>query len=471
MSFTQFFSIVRARWIGAGLVLLLTVGLAVGISLMMTRTYTATATVVADVRTPDPIAGMVLNSSGYQATQIDIIQSERVALRVVQSQRLNENAEARDRWLVATGGRGSFDSWLAGLIKARLDAKPSRDSNVISISYTHADPAQAAVLANAFVRAYIEVSIGLRASPAKQYGEFFDGRAKEMREALEQAQAKLTAHQKSSGILATDDRFDIENQRLNELSSQLVSLQAIAVESSSRSAQALQQGDKLQDVITNSVVAGLRSDISRQEARLQELNAKFGDAHPQVVELRANIDELKQRIAVESARVTGSVGVTSTINRKRESEVRVALDAQRARVLSLKQVRDEAAVLQREVETAQRAYEQVAARATQSSLESQSNQTNVSLLTAASEPNEPSSPRTLLNTVVSTVLGLLLAVGYVFMREMTDRRVRTLDDVSAGIGLPVLGALPKPARTRFRRRTAALEIPGNLLRRLPRPRT
>ena len=241
MTFSQFLSILKARWVSALLVLVLTVGTTVGVSLVLPKNYTASAAVVLDVRSPDPIAGMVLGAMAmpaYMATQVDIIQSDRVAQRVVQGLRLTENAQTRAEWLEATGGQGNFEAWVADLLKKKLDVKPSRESNVVNVSYTSPDPRFAAVLANAFVKAYMDVSIGLRVSPAKQYNEFFDARAKELREALEQSQAKLTAFQKTSGILATDERFDIETQRLNELSSQLVALQALSAESGSRSAQA-----------------------------------------------------------------------------------------------------------------------------------------------------------------------------------------------------------------------------------------
>ena len=64
-----------------------------------------------------------------------------------------------------------------------------------------------------------------------------------------------------------------------------------------------------------------------------------------MVEAKASIAELRSRLDAETRRVTGGVGVTNTINRQREAEVRAALEAQRAKVLRLKAVRDEGAVL------------------------------------------------------------------------------------------------------------------------------
>lgn len=470
MTFSQFLSILKARWISALLVLLITVGTAVGISLLLPKQYTASSAVIIDVKSPDPIVGMALNgmlAPGYMATQVDIITSDRVARRVVQGLRLTENQDLRDQWTKATDGKGSFESWIAETLKKKLDVKPSRESNVINIGYSSPDPRFAAGLANAFVRAYVDTSLELRVDPAKQYNSFFDARSKELRTAVEQAQSKLSAYRKEHGILATDERLDIENQRLNELNSQLVSMQAIAAESTSRNTQAHNSADQLQDVINNPVVAGLRADVSRQEARLQELSSRLGDAHPQVAELKANINSLRLRIENETRRVSSSVGINNTINKSREAEVRSALEAQRVRVMKMKEQHDEVAILMRDVDAAQRAYDQVTQRLNQTSLESQSSTTNIAILTPATEPADPSSPKILLNIILALFLGTLLGISVALLREMIDRRVRTLEDISETLGAPVIGLIPKPVKGSMGRKPIKFVMPANLLHHQP----
>lgn len=472
MTFSQFLSILKARKLAALAVLLITVLTTVTISLLLPKQYTATAAVVVDVKSPDPILGMMLGGAmmpGYMATQVDIITSDRVAQRVVRELKLTENAQLREDWLSETEGKGSLEAWIAELLQKKLDVKPSRESNVVNIGYKAPDPRFAAVLANAFAKAYIDTSIDLRVEPAKQYSSFFDARAKELRAALEQAQSKLSEYQRSRGILVTDERLDVETQRLNELTSQLVAIQALSAESRSRSAQAKSSADQLQDVINNPVVAGLRADLSRQEAKLQELNAKLGEAHPQVKELKANIGELRQRIDAETRRVSGSVGINNNINNSRESELRAAAEAQRKKVAQMKELRDEAAVLIKDVDAAQRAYDTVAQRLTQSSLESQASQTNISVLTPASEPSLPSSPKIVLNTLVSVFLGGLFAIGFALLRELMDRRVRSVEDLTEALGVPLLGTLPKPLRANTSGGITALVLPNNVLGRLPGP--
>ena len=452
MNLGQFLSILKARKWVALLIFSLVVATTVAVSLLLPSQYTGTASVVVDIR-PDPVSAMGVPAAplpGFMATQVDILTSDRVALRVIRDLKLLDSPQIRQQWQDETQGRGSIEQWLVDLLQKKLDVKPSQASNVINITYSAPDPRFAAGLANAFAQAYIATTLELRVDPAKQYTNFFDVRSKDARETLEQAQGKLSAFQREKGIIATDERLDIENARLNELSSQLVQIEAIAAESGSRQAQAQgTSGDKTQEVLNSPVISSMRVDIARNEANLQQLNSRLGDRNPQVIEAKANLAELRARMDAEIRRVTGGVGVTNTINRQREAQVRKELELQRAKVLRMKAVRDEGQVLVREVENAQRAYDAVMARLTQTGLESQTTQSFVNILSAAAPPPVPSSPRILLNTALSVFLGLLLAVGAALTLELFDRRIRAPADVSGNLGLPVIGYMPKPDAKRF----------------------
>ncbi len=447
MSFGQLLTILRARRWVALLVFTLTVAGTMIVSLLLPKQYTGAASVVIDVK-PDPVSAMGYSAAmlpGFIATQVDILSSDRVALRVIRDLKLLDSAPIRQQWLDDTGGKGSIEQWLVGLLQRRLDVKPSRESNVIGIHYRAPDARFAAALANAFAQAYIATTLELRVDPARQFATFFDGQSRDARDALERAQGRLSAFQREKGIIASDERLDVENARLNELSSQLVQTQALAGEASSRQAHA--QGaaaDKMQEVLTSPLVSGLRTDLTRAEARLQELGAKYGDAHPQVVETKASIAELRRRIDGEIGRISSGVGVTNAITRQREGQVRAALEAQRAKVLQMKAVRDEGQVLVREVEGAQRAYDGVMARLNQVALEAQSTQSYAHVLTEARPAAEPSSPKLLLHALASVFVGTALATGAALVLEHTDRRVRASDDVVAALDLPVLGTLPRP---------------------------
>lgn len=472
MSFSQLLSIIRARIRVAAAVLFAIAGLTVVVSLLLPKQYTASASVVIDNK-PDPVSAMAyggLVSPAFMATQIDIIQSDRVSQRVARNLKLAENPQVREQWMDSTGGEGTIETWLSELFQRNMDVKPSRESNVLTITYKAADPKFAAALANAFVQAYLETTLELRTDPASRFNSFFDTRVRDARAVLEAAQQKLSAFQQEKGLIATDERLDVEMARLNELSTQLVTIEAVATESASRQAQS--GGDnayKLPEVLNNSLIAGLKVDLARQEAQLQQLSARYGDNHPQVVELKASMAETRNRLEIETRRVTGGVGLSNSINKQREKQLRSELASQRAKILQLKSVRDEGAVLQRDVDNARQAYDLLQGRFNQTNLERQTTQSNINVLTEASLPTKPSSPRMVLNTILGLFFGLLLGIGTVLLLEFKDRRIRGQEDVAATLELTLIGVLPRPGSKRGLKREGLALMQQRILGQLPAP--
>jgi len=464
MTFQQFLLILKARrWIITA-ILASVVLLTLVISLLLPKQYTATATLVVDMKVTDPLLGTPQALQGYLATQIDIIGSERVAQRVVALTRMDQVPSLREQWRDETkgvGGDTGFRVWLGVLLQKRLDVRPSttRESNVVSISYQAPDPAFAAGIANAFSQAYMETNLALKVNPAQQYAQWFSDQTKGVRDKLEEAQRKLSAYEQEHGVLAGDGRFDVENMRLAELNSQLSAAQGQGAESGARITEAA-SAESLPEVMSNPVVASLKTELARLETDRGQLSERYGPNHPIMLELNEKIAEQRQRVASETQRVVRSLGTTSRISTARIKELEEAVKQQQTRVLELKKHRDQLAVLQRDIENAQRAYDLVTQRLAQTDLESQAQQTNISVLTPATPPLEHSSPKIVLNTIVSIFLGALLGVGVALLLELSDQRVRGTEDLMQDTDVPLLGIIPGLEKTRsgfraFRRAAAA----------------
>jgi len=165
----------------------------------------------------------------------------------------------------------------------------------------------------------------------------------------------------------------------------------------------------------------------------------------------AELDSLKSALQREMEKVASTVGTSNDVNVRREAETREALRRQKEKVLQLRAEHDEMAVLQRDVDGAQHAYDQLTLRLSQTGIESQVQSTNVVILEDARVPVKPSSPRILLNTAIGTALGLLLGIASAIGLERLRPRLRSAADVAEFLALPVLGTLAgvggrKPAR-------------------------
>ncbi|MEY4766971.1 MAG: chain length determinant protein EpsF [Pseudomonadota bacterium] len=450
MTLDQFFRILRARWVLFVSIVVTMVTLVVVVSLLLPKSYSAKATVMADPR-PDPVsalAGAGAYSGGFLATQIDIIKSPRVATNVVNTMGIDKLPAMRASWEKATKGKGNYIAWLAEFVSSGLDVQPARESNVIEINYDGNDPVFAAAMANAYARAYIDATVSVKVDPARKYADFFDQRAKLARQKLEIAQNKLSTAKREKGIVATDERMDYETGRLNELAAQITGIRSARTDSSSRTRATRTNPETVPDVLSSSVVATLKADVATLEAKVQELSQQYGAAHPVLQETQANLDSKRRRLRDEIGKVSASVKVTDEIYGSRESQLQAAFEAQRQRVLQLAEQRSELQVLEREVDMAQRTYELVEARATQSQLEGNSSQSPVYMLSEATEPPTHSSPRVVINGLVAFGLGTLLGLIVVVLVEMFDRRVRGPFDLVQVFEMPVLGVLPNSEKPR-----------------------
>lgn len=447
MTFEHLFRILAARKKLASLIFASILLLVLIISLVLPKTYKATATVVADIK-PDPVSGLsqigISTQTSYLSTQADIIQSANVANRVIHALHLQENSAMREKWMSETEGKGDYEAWLGERIGKGLVVKPSRDSNVLEITYKGADAKFSAALANAYARSYIESVIQMKVDPARNYADFFEERSRIARDKLEKAQQKLAEAQREKGIIVTDERLDVETTKLNELGAQLVLSRAQLAESSSRNTAAKKTAESLSDVLNNPLLGSLKADMARLQGKLQELQAQYGDNYPQVIETKANIKELDSRIRAETSKVQASMTVNDNIAQSREAAVQVAFDDQRAKLLKLKEQRTELAVLEQEVTSAQKIYEALQSRLSQINLESNSSQSNIYLLSPATEPAEHASPRVVLNMIIAFFPALLFAVLGCIGVEMRDRRIRGVHDLRQIPDTPVLGVMLAP---------------------------
>lgn len=441
MTLHQFFLILRARYRVVLLVLALALTAALAASLLMPRKYTAQTSLLVDVRTPDPVAGAGMSgviAPSYMATQVDIIGGDLVAQRVVKILKLDEDGETKAAWQKATEGRGSLDSWIAKELQSGLQVQPARESNVINITYKGGNADNVAQVVNAFAQAYLDTNLSLKTEPARLYATWFDDQSKVSRAKLEDAQARLSDYQQKAGIVSSDERVDYETTKLAQISTQLTAVQGETTDSQSKRNA---RGDTVAEVMQSTLINGLKADIARLEARVSENNVNLGVNHPSRQRAEAELASLRGRLASESNRISASIETAYKVGKDRERELQASVNAQKTRVLALNKQRDELNVYRRDVEAAQRAYETVSQSASQTRLQSLTNQTNVVRLNTALAPIDPSSPKLPLNLLIAAFVGTLLGVGYAMVLELMNRRVRSSEDLMQMLDLPVLARI------------------------------
>lgn len=477
MTIQQFLAVLRGRWWLLGLCFTVLVGAAIAWSLIKPKMYTATASLMVDVKLTDPIGGQRLPSElipAFVATQLDLLTSERVAVKVV------DRLDLLNRKVVGPVEEETEEEKLrprreprfqaaAGLLK-RLKASPSSDSNMIALSVEDRDPQWAAKIANEFAATYMETSVEIQTGPQRDKTVFFGSQAEIARAELEQAQAVLTKFQQEMGITSADEASDVENARLQDIARELTTVQSLRADSAARSG-AVRSGNAnmLPEVLQNPLIQNLKQNLTALEQRLAQRGASLGPNHPEMQRMRQEAGSLRGRLGLEIRNVAGGVTRLDQINSQREAQLRATYEKQRQRVLDIKGARDRMAVLQRDVESSQRAFEELRQKQSDARIESNVTQGSVILIEEASAPVLPSSPNLKRNALIAAVLSTLLGLGSIFLFEFLQGRVRVVDDLERVSGGDVLGtirALPMRAMGEMKKAAPMIQHQAATPRRL-----
>jgi chain length determinant protein EpsF len=438
MNFTQ---LLRILWARRRLVVGTTVAallLAVIAHLVLPATYVATTSLVIDTKGIDPLTGAngpSQSAAALLATQIDVIGSRAVALKVVDALNLMQTPDEEDR---------SRDSWASGLLNS-LTVKPASDSNVVRVKFEDEDPEFAAAAANAFATAYLQKNLDLKLDPAKRQSAWFDEQVQSMRGNVASEREKLSEYQRKNGIVAAEERLDVENAKLEDISRQLVAAQRDAQEAQARMRQANNVSLQLAespDIMSNGLLQSMKADLVRAESRLAELSERYDRNHPQYISASAEVRSIREKIAAEIQRAKGSLGQSLQIAQQQVTNLQHAFDEQKLSILKLKRQRDELTVRNREVDNAQGAYDQAMQRATQLRLESQLSQTSIAVLDQATPPMAPAGLGLFLTAVLALVFGSMLGAALGLLLEMFDRRIRAGDELQQLSGIEVLAEVP-----------------------------
>ncbi len=228
----------------------------------------------------------------------------------------------------------------------------------------------------------------------------------------------------------------------------MVQAQTQAYDASSRQRQmqdAIAKGptatEALPEIINNSLIQSMKADLMGAENRLADISEGTGRNNPVYQRASNKVKNIRNKIKAEIRNVAAGISTTARIAQQRVDDLKQALATQKTKILDLTHQHDVLSMLRRNVNNAQNMLDTVMKRSGESRLESQINQTDIAVLNPAVPPLMPSSPNVLLNAALAAFLGTLLGISIAFLREITDRRIRSLSDVTNVLGVPILGTL------------------------------
>jgi succinoglycan biosynthesis transport protein ExoP len=181
----------------------------------------------------------------------------------------------------------------------------------------------------------------------------------------------------------------------------------------------------------------------------QGIEARQRSAQQTFASLSRDLDELRKKALRAEAELNrysrGSVAVSGTGSAHRSATGTFRSDWMKPNN-----------VLEREADGNRQFYESLSRRAEEADVASTVRQSNIRLISPAQAPTHPYKPNVPLNLVLGLFGGLVLAIGYVMLREQTNSNLRVPGDAGTYLTLPELGAIPKADE----RRSGALGLLG-----------
>jgi len=432
------------------------VGVVAGIVLSMPKLYTATVDLVIDVKGIQPISDSEMNAQllpGYIATQIEIVSSPRVVSKTIDRLKNQEYSLFREKLLNEANAKSMSSNDLVTFIKSHMSVKTGHESSILTISYSAHDSKLAAAIANVLADSYLETNQEIATDTAKRTSAWLDDQVRVIRDKLEQAQQRLTQYQQKNGIVATDKTIDVESNRLAELSSQVAIAQRESYEISSKQKK-VPGSDTANiyrtrpEVVNNPLIQRLKEEIAQQQSKFNELSVRFGKNHHEYKAAAKDLLNLRKELDKEIETIANGIQSSEGEAKQKVEAIEKALQAQKQRVLELNRKQDEITLLQGDVANFRNTYEFTMKRANQSHLESAVGPANVSLLNRATPPSIPSSPKVALDLALAFFVGLLLGVAFIFLMEMSYRRIRCELDISKQLNTNLIGIFPA-SRNKF----------------------
>jgi len=183
-------------------------------------------------------------------------------------------------------------------------------------------------------------------------------------------------------------------------------------------------------------------ELSGMEAQLRDTIAMYTDQYKGVINLRNRIELLR----TQTIPLYADALIRQIQNREAELEGRIGTASREMRQIPVRSQTE--ARLRRQQEQAELLYRSLESNHQQAKLAEASAIPDVRVLDSAVAPTKPVRGGSITLILLGLLIGLGAAVGIALLVDRFDPRFRYPDQVSKGLGLPILGTIPEIKRAK-----------------------
>ena len=476
-------------------------GLAVVTCVFSTRKYQASGKIQIQKDSTDALgldsmmgaaesASDALDASIMLQTQADLLQSDTLALRVIQKLDLEHTKDFQPRF--------NPIGWVLGLISPRGEADPAQatmeqsplrrtralkvfsshltvrvvpGTRLIEIQYMNSDPKLAAAVVNQLTRGLVEYTFQTRFDATNQASVWLTGQLSDLKKQAETLQARVIALQRQSGVVSLgvqdtqgrEQAYSVVVDRLQQATATLSQATANRILKGAVY-KIVQSGDAelISGLSANGIASGsptlttslgLIQSLRMQEATLQgqisQDAAKFGAAYPRLVEARANLAGLDRSIQDEVHRVGQRAQNDYEVAQRAEDESRREFTAEKHQADSLNDKAIEYAIVRQEAEDSRGLYEDLLKRLKEAGVLEGLRSTNITVVDPGRTPALPKQPNVPVYLGLSVCIGLFLGACGALVMDSVDDKIQAVEEIERELGLVPLGIIPQIGEPRW----------------------
>jgi polysaccharide biosynthesis transport protein len=343
----------------------------------------------------------------------------------------------------------------------RLDI--SQDSFILSVSATSRDPVKAQRLASTVANDYLAGQREARQEALDHVAAWLKGRLDNLQSRVAETEISIDKLKAESGVHdAESDK--VREQQIRDLSAQLMTAREEVGDKSAHLEQARHvietngDIDSIPELAASTALTELRHKKMELNWSLTDLQNKFGEHNPQVVSARASLASVDKQIGAEAGKnVLAGMQNAYDIAGRREQSLAANLQSLTVNVNSETSIKLQQ--LRRTVDAGRKDYESYFAQYNNIVEQREMQSASARIISPANLPRGPNSNRMKFYTLggaAGLAGGFLLA----FLLEYFQSGVKTSTEIEQWFGLPVVGNIPLALHGRFSRASYSRIVDG-----------
>ncbi|HXA00132.1 MAG TPA: polysaccharide biosynthesis tyrosine autokinase [Candidatus Dormibacteraeota bacterium] len=406
----------------------------------------------------------------YLDTQVQILQSDGLAIRVIRALRLDQSPEftkqgpggggasAASR-TTAAGASTSSGSYLQEQLDlaqttpaesealqkfhSKLSVSPVRGSRLVEVSFTSHDPKLAQAVTNTLVTQFMDQNYRNRYVTTMEASDWLSSQLGDMRRKVAESNQAVADYQKRYGLVESDEKDVPLGQLMGEVSRHLSEAQADRIQSEAVVRLIdVGQTDSIASFRDDTVYQSLLTHYAEVHGQLAQAQAVYGDENVNVKKLKSEIEELGAQVQAVRDRLVQRARSTFEAAKGREEMMIQAREKLQKQMGDASSHLVEYGMLRNEAVANGTLYNTLQARLREAGIYAGLRSGNIRIVDMARTLQKPTGPLRWLIMSVGIALSLILAIGLVFVRESFDNTVRIPDDIRNWTRLPSLGVVP-----------------------------